>query len=249
MQASIIAVMNQKGGTGKTTTTLNLGVALGKLGKKVLLLDLDPQASMTWHLGITEPKKDISDLFFGEATWHEILHQTEGITLASSSIALANTELALASHPYRTGVLTKLLTDITTKFDLILIDCAPSLSLLTINALTASNQILIPLRPEVLALQGLKLITKTVQQIQQNYNPKLQVLGIVLVMVDLRMKITQEIYEYLVHQTSFRLFDAHIELDEKAIEAPSFGKSTLNYAPHSVSSRAYLRLAHEILSL
>lgn len=247
MQTSIIAIMNQKGGTGKTTTTLNLGIALGKLGKKVLLLDIDPQSSMTWHLGITSPKKDISDVFFEDAKWEDILISVEGITLAPSSIDLANVELALASHTNRTHVLAELLHQLKTSYDFILIDCAPSLYLLTINALTASYQILVPLRPEVLALKGLELMSKTIQQVQENYNPNLYVLGIVLVMVDLRMKITQEIYEYIAHETPFHLFDAHVELDEKAIEAPSFGKSTINYAPNSISSRAYIRLADEIL--
>lgn len=249
MQRAIIAVMNQKGGTGKTTTTLNLGVALGKLGNKVLLLDFDPQGSMSWHLGVGNAKKSVSDVLFGNMDWDDIFIEKEGITLAPSSVTLANVELALASHTDRTGVLKKLMIPLFSRFDFILIDCAPSLSLLTINALTVANQILIPLRPEVLALQGLKLISNTIRQIQQNYNAELKVLGVVLVMVDLRMKITQEIYEYVLEKMPFHVFDAHIELDEKTIEAPSFGKSTLSHAPDSLSARAYVRLANEILTI
>jgi len=249
MQASIIAVMNQKGGTGKTTTTINLGVALAEAGKKVLLLDIDPQGSLTWHLGVVEPPQDLADVFFGDADWKSTFVEKEKLTLVPSTIELANTELSLATHPDRTRVLQKLLTVLRSDFDFILLDCAPSLSLLTINALTVADQILIPLRPEILALKGLDLMSRTVQNVRKTYNPSLKVLGIVLVMVDLRMSITKEIYEYLIEQTPYKVFDAHIELDEKTIEAPSFGTSTLSYAPDSPSSRAYRRLAKEILEL
>lgn len=247
-QTKIIAIVNQKGGTGKTTTTVNLGCALAKLGKKVLLLDLDPQASLTYYFGI-ESKQTLSQSILQNSSLQDILIEKEQLWIAPSGIDSADLELSLANYPQREWVLKNWLEPQIQHFDFVLMDCSPSLSVLTINALTTAKLVIIPLQLEVLSLQGLTLLNDTLKKIRKNLNPDLEVLGILLVMVDLRRKITQEIHELLISSTNLAIFNSHIETDEKAIEAPSFAQSLIAYAPKSVSAQAYLAFAQEILKL
>lgn len=247
MNAQIIAVVNQKGGTGKTTTTVNLGVALGKLGHKVLVVDFDAQASLTYSFGISRTLKgSMADVVFGERRLQEIIVPKEGIHIAPTDISLADAELSLANVEGRTAVLKDILEPVRGRYDYILIDCGPSLSLLTVNALATAHYVIIPLMLEVLALQGLQLIGQTVQRIKKAFNPGLKVLGVLLLMVDLRRKVTQEVYELLLDACPHHIFRAHVEVDDKAIEAPSFGQSVVSYAPDSISATGYLDLAMEI---
>ncbi len=245
MHTAIVAIINHKGGTGKTTTSINLGCALARMGKKILLIDLDPQGSLTYSMALN-PAATVAEVLSGELDWDEMLELKEGMHLAASSPALANIEISLANYPKREFVLKESLRNLS-RYDYILIDCAPSFSLLTVNALCAASHILIPMQLEVLSLQGFYMMMDTVTQIKKRLNTTLEVLGVILVMVDIHKKVGQEIYQMLSEQVGDLLFKAHIELDEKAIEAPSFGKSILEYAPHTISSEEYKRLAQEFL--
>jgi len=247
MSAKVIAIVNQKGGTGKTTTTVNLGCALGKLGNKVLLIDFDSQASLTYYMGIQQtPKGSVADVIFGDKLLSEVLIEKEGVSIAPANLDLADAELSLASYKNRAEVLKFAMRGVIREFDYILIDCGPSLSILSVNAMNAAHNILIPLELEVLALQGLQLITETLQRIRTAFNPKLQVLGVLLLKVDLSKNVTQEVYELLLNTCHFPIFQAHVEFDERAVEAPSFGQSVIKYAPNSISAIGYLDLAMEV---
>ena len=176
MHTTIVALVNHKGGTGKTTTSINLAEALAKMGKKIMLIDLDPQGSLTYSLGIT-PTVTIAEVLAGEVDWDEMLELREGMHIAASSPELANIEIALANYPKREFVLQESLRKLS-RYDYIFIDCSPSFSLLTINALCAAHQILVPMQLEVLSLQGLYMIRDTVEQIKKRLNPTLQILGV-----------------------------------------------------------------------
>jgi chromosome partitioning protein len=246
--AHIISIVNQKGGTGKTTTAVNLGVALGKLGQRVLLVDFDAQASLTFYFGISRTLKgSMADVVFGDKKIADITILKEGIYIAPAAISLADAELSLATYSGRMQVLKDALATVQRQYDYILIDCGPALSLLTVNALAASSHVLIPTELEVLALQGLQLISNTIARMRKSVNADLQVLGVLLLMVDLKRTVTQEVYELLLQACPYPIFKAHVEVDDKAIEAPSFGQSILSYAPNASSATAYLDLALEVL--
>jgi chromosome partitioning protein len=246
MAAKIVSVINQKGGTGKTTTTINLGSALSKKGKKILLLDLDPQANLSYSLGIEEPHGTLADVFTGSKNLSEILVHQENLSVAPGSNELVDIEISLVTQPQREGFLKNILTGLK-GFDYILIDCPPSLSILTLNALTAADEVIIPLQMEVLTLQGLSQILNTINQVKTAFNPKLKVKGIVVVMFDKRRKLSAEIQEYLEQNITERIFKARIRLNVKLAEAPSFGKSVLDYDPASNGAHDYKALAEEFL--
>lgn len=246
MAAKIVSVINQKGGTGKTTTTINLGSALSKLGKKILLVDLDPQANLSYSLGLEEPEATLADVFSGNKSLADILTFREGMTIAPGSNELVDIEISLVNQPKRESFLKSILAD-AKGFDYILIDCPPSLSLLTVNALAASDEVLIPLQMEVLTLQGLSQILSTVAQIRDAFNARLKVKGIVVVMFDKRRKLSTEIQEYLEQNINEKIFGARIRLNVKLAEAPSFGQSVLDYDAASNGARDYMALAEEFL--
>jgi chromosome partitioning protein len=247
MATTIVSVINQKGGTGKTTTTINLGSALQKLGKRVLLIDLDPQANLSYSLGITEPERTLADVFTGQHSLADILQECGGLQVAPGTNDLVDVEISLVGQESREEFLQSMLQE-TKGFDYILIDCPPSLSLLTVNALTASHEVIIPLQMEVLTLQGLGQILNTVKQIKGTLNPKLKVKGIVVVMYDKRRKLSLEIEEYLQENVEEHIFDQRIRLNVKLAEAPSFGKSVIEYDPASNGAKDYLGLAKEYLA-
>jgi chromosome partitioning protein len=248
MATKIISVINQKGGTGKTTTTINLGSALQKEGKRVLLVDLDPQANLSYSLDIIDPRVTLADVFTGQSQLEEVINHREGMHVVPGSNEMVEVEVALVGQENREQYLKQILED-AQEYDYILIDCPPSLSLLTVNALTASNEVLIPLQMEVLTLQGLGQILATVQKIKSAFNPKLNVKGILVVMYDKRRKLSQEIEEYLGQNTAERIFSTRIRLNVKLAEAPSFGQSILTYAPSSYGAKDYANLAREFLGL
>ena len=244
----IISIVNQKGGTAKTTTTLNLGCALAKHKKKVLLVDMDAQASLTYSMGFMNIPHTISHVFHQEKTTKEVIIQTEEkVDLLPSDITLADVELAMTSSEDRESYLKEILLGLNSTYDYILIDSPPSMSLLTINALTASDYVLIPMQLDVLSLQGLELIIQTVNKVKQSFNDQLEIIGILPVLVDFRRKLTSEVLEYLNEQFSYKVFKSMIRSNVKASEAPSFGKSVISYAPLSNSAQDYASFAKEIL--
>ncbi len=246
MATSIISVINQKGGTGKTTTAINLGSALHREGKKVLLVDLDPQANLSYSLDVVDPKLTLADLFTGGGELGETIINREGMDILPGSNELVDVEISLVGQENREQFLRQILEE-AQGYDYILIDCPPSLSLLTVNARTASDEVVIPLQMEVLTLQGLGQILATVEKIKAAFNPKLKVKGIVIVMYDQRRKLSQEIQEYLTQNVAERIFTTRIRLNVKLAEAPSFGKSILYYDSSSYGAKDYKALAREFL--
>lgn len=242
----IIAIVNQKGGTGKTTTTVNLGCALAKKGKKVLLVDLDAQGNLSYSLGILEIEKSIGQVIMGEVDFQDILVSTEGLDVAPAQIDLADVEINIAGELARESILKKILAH-TEEYDYVLIDCPPSLSLLTINALNAAKWVIVPLQMEVLSLQGLDQIISTINQIKEVLNENLEILGLLPVMVDSRRKLSREIYEHIEENYNFKIFNSRIRTNVRASEAPSFGESLISYAPTSNGAKDYMDFANEIL--
>lgn len=247
MKTTVVAVINQKGGTGKTTTTINLGSALGKNGKKVLLIDLDPQSNLSYSLAIPTADGTLADVFLGTKKLKEILIQKDGIWVAPGSNDLVDIEISLVGQNDRESFLKAILAE-AKGFDYVMIDCPPSLSVLTLNALTAAHEVLIPLQMEVLTLQGLDQITKTVERVKKTFNSKLKIKGIVVVMFDMRRKLSLEVLQYLKENVEEKIFDSQIRLNVKLAEAPSFGKSILDYDPSSNGAKDYRALAEEYLS-
>jgi chromosome partitioning protein len=248
MKTSIVAIINQKGGTGKTTTTINLGSALSKLGKKVLLVDLDPQSNLSYSLAVTHPDATLADVFLGNKALQEVLVEKDNLWIAPGSNELVDIEISLVSQEKRENFLKNMLSSVK-GFDYILIDCPPSLSVLTLNALTAAHEVLIPLQMEVLTLQGLDQIMNTVNKVKKAFNPKLRIKGIMVVMYDVRRKLSQEVLEYLQENIQEHIFKSQIRLNVKLAEAPSFGKSVLDYDASSNGSKDYKALAEEFVSL
>ncbi|MBV6646280.1 MAG: ParA family protein [Cyclobacteriaceae bacterium] len=244
----IIAVVNQKGGTGKTTTTVNLGACLANQGKKVLLVDLDAQGSLSYSLGIGEVNKSIANVLLEDLPIRQILVDYEGLSVAPASIDLADAELSMTGMENREMILKEKLSG-TSEFDFILVDCPPSLSLLTLNALTAAQHVIIPMQMEVLSLQGLDLITETIGKVRQVLNPDLSILGVLPVMVDKRRKLSSEVLNHIKENYDFKVFDSQIRTNVKASEAPSFGQSVLHYAPTSNSAKDYKTFTQEFLNL
>ena len=246
MKTTVVAVINQKGGTGKTTTTINLGSALSKLGKKVLLLDLDPQSNLSYSLAVSNPGATLAEVFLGTKKLSDILVEKEGVTIAPGSNDLVDIEISLVSQPDRESFLKTILSELK-GYDYVLIDCPPSLSVLTLNALTAAQEVLIPLQMEVLTLQGLDQIMNTVQKVKKAFNPKLKIKGIVVVMFDIRRKLSLEVLEYLKENLKEKIFSSHIRLNVKLAEAPSFGRSVLDYDGASNGAKDYTSLAREFV--
>jgi chromosome partitioning protein len=242
----IVAVVNQKGGTGKTTTVLNLGSALARLGRRVLLVDLDPQANLTYSLGIVPGGGTVADVLRGERGFDEILVEQEGMAVAPGSRALADVEVALASEAGRERVLRERLAA-ARDYDVVLLDCPPSLSVLTLNALEAADTVLIPVQLEVLALQGLTQLLDTVRDVRRVLNRRLRVKGIVPVMVDVRRSLSGEILSAIEHNVDERVFETVIRENVRVAEAPSFARSVLAYAPASNGARDYTALAQEFI--
>jgi chromosome partitioning protein len=245
----IIALINQKGGVGKTTSTLNIGVGLAQLGKKVLLIDLDPQAHLTYSLGIecNDLQATTYELLKGEFTLKEILIEKEGIALAPASLDLSGAEIELSSIPGREFLLKEALKN-ETSYDYIFLDCPPSLGILTLNGLTTANQIYIPLQTEYLSLKGLSKLIETVEIVRRRLNPQLEITGIIGTRFDKRKKLNKEIIDTITTYFGEKLFCTLIRDNIAVAEAPSFGKSIFSYKPDSNGAEDYLSLSREILA-
>ncbi len=252
MQAEIIAMCNQKGGVGKTTTTINLGAALVELGYKVLLVDFDPQGSLSVGLGVNPHTLGLSIynlLLSREHTPHEVIHPSniDNLDILPSNIDLSAAEVQLVSEVAREQTLMRVLNKVRGDYDFILIDCAPSLGLLTINALTASDWVLMPLECEFFALRGIALLTDTIAKVTDRLNPDLKVLGILGTMYDARTLHAREVLERVVQAFSEDVFHTVIRRTIKFPETTVAGEPITTYASASPGADAYRQLAREVL--
>ena len=243
--------MNQKGGVGKTTTAVNLASYLAHLGKRVLLIDLDPQANATSGMGIdyNNVPFGLYEVLMGPNSMYDVKQATNipNLNIVPSSQNLAGANIELAGHPEREFRLHNELADLKYDFDYIIIDSPPSLGLLTINGLVASNEVLIPVQCEYYALEGLGQLLNTVNLIKEHIKPDINILGAVMTMYDERSKLTREVFDELYRYFPHKIFRTVIPRNSKLAEAPSFGKSILHFDPQGIGARAYLRLAREIL--
>lgn len=248
----IIAACNQKGGVGKTSTSVSLSTALALTGHKTLLVDLDPQGNATSGMGVNkhELKKSIYHLLLENASLSEVLMETqvENLFLIPSNDFLSGAEVELVSELGRENKLKKVLSQIDPAFEYVLIDCPPSLGLLTINALTAAQSILVPIQCEYYALEGLSQLMKTYQLIKDNLNGTLEIEGIVLTMADFRTKLTQEVIQEVRKHFGDKVFQTVIPRNVKLSEAPGFGKPIFLYDKDSEGARKYEELAKEVLA-
>ena len=260
MTAQIIAIANQKGGVGKTTTCANLGIGLARAGKKVLLIDADPQGSLTISLG--NPQPDQLDFTLSDAMGHilmdepvrlgeGILHHEEGVDLMPADIQLSGMEVSLVNAMSRETILRQYLETFKEEYSHILIDCQPSLGMLTVNALAAANTIIIPVQAEYLPAKGLEQLLQTVSKVKRQINPKLQIDGILLTLVDNRTNFAKEIAALLrnTYGSKIRVFVTEIPHSVRAKEISAEGKSIFAHDPGGKVATAYQNLTGEVLKL
>ena len=248
----IISIINQKGGTGKTTTVVNLGAYLGQLNKKVLVIDLDPQANTTSGIGFFEKNLlGIYEVLSGQKKIEEVIQPSKfrNLYLIPANENLAGANVELVNEPERELVLAKQLGDALNQYDYMLIDTPPSLGLLTINSLAAAHQVIIPVQAEYYALEGLSQLIQTIKLVRQNLNAQLNILGALVTMYDERNRLSREVLEELYKNFPGRIFRTVIPRNVRLAEAPSFGKTILEYAPNSKGAIAYQKLARELLNL
>jgi chromosome partitioning protein len=251
--AKILSLVNQKGGVGKTTTAINLGAYLGYYGQRVLLIDLDPQANATSSLGIDKNtvKKGTYEVLIGSSpiTPHILHNPRLKISLLPSSPSLAGAEVELIDFDDREYLLKKSLNHVYDRYDYILIDCPPSLSLLTVNGLTAAESgVIIPVQCEYLALEGLGQLTQTIQRVQDSLFPNLTIKGVVLTMYDGRTRLAMDVVSEVQKFFSNQVFKTIIPRSVRLAEAPSYGTPISIYAPESTAAKAYASLAQEVLA-
>src|SRR5512133_4395768 len=247
----IIALANQKGGVGKTTTAINLAASLAALEKKVLIVDSDPQANATSGVGIDskQVKETIYDcLIDGVDPRSAVLGcNLENLSIIPSNIDLVGAEIEMLDRPEREKILKKVLATISGEYDYILIDCSPSLGLLTVNALTAADSVIIPVQCEYFALEGLGKLLNTIKIIQTNLNPSLEIEGFLLTMYDSRLRLANQVVEEVTRHFQQMVFNTIIQRNVKLSEAPSYGQPALLYDAESRGTVNYLNLARELL--
>ena len=249
--ARIIAVANQKGGVGKTTTTINLSAALAEQGKKVLLVDIDPQGNATSGVGVDKRDLDetVYELFVGETTLEECLIETDFLNLSviPANINLSGAEIDLIDTEEREYHLKNILAPVRDNYDFILIDCPPSLNMLTVNAMTAADTVLVPIQCEYYALEGLSQLIHTINLVKRRLNPQLQLEGVVFTMYDARTKLSMQVVENVKQTLKENIYNTIIPRSIKLAEAPSYGMPITAYAPTSPGADSYRLLAMEVI--
>ncbi len=247
--AKVIGIANQKGGVGKTTTAVNLAAALGVLEKKVLIIDADPQANATSGLGVEEVKHSTYNLLEHSVDARNCIQKTASpnLDIIPSHIDLVAAEIELVDRQNREYMLKEALKSIRNDYDFIIIDCAPSLGLITINALTAADSVIIPIQCEYFALEGLGKLLNTVKNVQNIHNKNLDIEGLLLTMYDSRLRLSNQVVEEVNSHFPEMVFETIISRNVRLSEAPSFGESILNYDAESKGAVQYLQLAEEVL--
>lgn len=251
MRTRITAVANQKGGVGKTTTVINLGASLAVHDLDILIVDFDPQTNATSGLGIkTDKEKNINSIVTGEYPIDEAIIKTEvdGLSIIPGSKDLAGLEIELATIKKREFFLKESLESIRGKYDFILIDCPPSLGLLTLNGLVAADDVLLPLQSEYYALEGLSHLIETINKVKKLWNSSLRIHGVLLTMFDKRLNLSREVAANAEENLGDIIYKTRIPRNVRISEAPSFGKPVLLYAAYSAGAKSYLNLAREVMS-
>jgi chromosome partitioning protein len=251
----VLAIANQKGGVGKTTTAINLGTALAAVGERVLLIDADPQGNASTGLGVAraQRKTTLYDVLIGDAALADAFVHTDvpGLDVVPSDADLSGVEIELGTHPRRSYRLKEAvagLTGMTAPYTYALIDCPPSLNLLTVNAMTAADAVLVPLQCEFFALEGLTQLMRTVELVRGSLNPTLDIQGVVLTMYDRRNSLSEQVARDVREHFGDKVYDAVIPRNVRVSEAPSFGKPALIYDLKCAGSQAYLKLAREVVT-
>ena len=258
-RAKITAFCNQKGGVGKTVTAVNLGIGLAREGKRVLLADIDPQGSLTASLGYQRPDQMENTMaeILGRVISDEpqapdegIIHHAEGVDLLPANIELSGLEVTLVNTMSRETILRDYLNSVRDRYDVILLDCCPSLGMLTINALAAADEVIIPAQAHYLSLRGMEQLIRTISNVKRKINPALEIAGILITMADMRTNYSREIIELLrnTYGSKLRIFDSIIPLSIRAAETSAEGRSIYLHDPAGKVSAAYTALTQEVLS-
>jgi chromosome partitioning protein len=245
----VIAIANQKGGVGKTTTAVNLSASLGVFEKKVLLVDVDPQANASSGLGVRveEESSTIYEVLTGDADPADVVVETGLVELIPSHPKLTGAEIELVSQMARERKMKNALKEIREKYDFVILDCPPSLGLLTLNTLTAADSILIPIQCEYYALEGLSQLLSTIRMVQRHLNENLKIDGVLLTMFDRRLKLSSQVADEAINYFGDRVYRTVIPRNVRLSECPSFGKPVILYDVQSVGANSYLQLAREMI--
>lgn len=248
----VISVANQKGGVGKTTSTVSLAAALAVHGKKVLIIDSDPQGNATSGLGVQkgELEQDVYDVLVNQVPMADVIVPTtrENLMIAPSTIQLAGAEIELTSQPRREQRLKEGVKKIKDDYDYIFIDCPPSLGHLTMNAFTASDTVLIPVQCEYYALEGLSQLMNTITMVRKHFNPQLKIEGVLLTMYDARTNLGNEVKDDVIKYFREKVYKTIIPRNVRLSEAPSYGQAIVDYDPRSRGAEVYMELAKEVLA-